>query len=248
MTLEMVRLRKLNPKRWPIDMVLMYDSQMDFRSIMNNALKLKAYLESEGIPMRIVRSDKSVKYEMTERPVEKVDKEGNAYIQKGYGFCGNACRWATGLKIEALRKVYSEILKKPDEPVIEYIGYAVNERSRIKRERNGNKFQCYPLVEWGWDEKKCLDYCFEHGWHWYEESADGELIELYDLLDRVSCYCCQNKNQKELKVLCDYREKLPYWNMLKDLQAKIDRPFKKTKTVDELEAKFTAFDGQLTLL
>lgn len=81
-------------------------------------------------------------------------------------------------------------------------------------------------------EKDCLNYCYEKGFNWLE---DG--IELYSILDRVSCWCCANKNLKELK---NYYKHLPeYWNRLKKFQSKTNRPFKYNKyTIEDLEKKF----------
>ena len=77
----------------------------------------------------------------------------------------------------------------------------------------------------------CLNYCYEKGFNWLE---DG--IELYSILDRVSCWCCANKNLKELK---NYYKYLPeYWNRLKKFQSKTNRPFKNDKTIFELEERF----------
>lgn len=60
-------------------------------------------------------------------------------------------------------------------------------------------------------------------------------IRLYD--DRVSCWCCANKNLKELRNI---RTHLPkYWNRLKDLQSRTDRPMKGPgKSVFDLEERF----------
>ena len=58
------------------------------------------------------------------------------------------------------------------------------------------------------------------GWNWMENG-----IDLYSILDRVSCWCCCNKNKKELYNIYRYLPK--YWERLKDLQSKIDRPMKK---------------------
>ena len=64
------------------------------------------------------------------------------------------------------------------------------------------------------------DYCYSMGWNWMENG-----IDLYSILDRVSCWCCCNKNKKELYNIYRYLPK--YWERLKDLQSKIDRPMKK---------------------
>lgn len=79
-----------------------------------------------------------------------------------------------------------------------------------------------------------------NGWFWYENSPVGQ-VELYSILDRVSCWCCANKNLKELRNVYLY---LPqYWDRLKDLQSKINRPFKgfykdKPQGIFELEERF----------
>lgn len=80
-------------------------------------------------------------------------------------------------------------------------------------------------------EKDCLELCYQHGFNWQENG-----IELYSILDRVSCWCCANKNLKELK---NYFLYLPeYWERLKKMQAKTTRPMKKNYSVFDLENKF----------
>lgn len=52
----------------------------------------------------------------------------------------------------------------------------------------------------------------------------------------VSCFCCCNKNLKELKVMY---ERLPkYWNKLKQLQESTNILYKQGKTVKDFEIKF----------
>ena len=58
-----------------------------------------------------------------------------------------------------------------------------------------------------------------------KKNDDENGIDLYSILDRVSCWCCCNKNKKELRNIWKH---LPeYWERLKVLQSKIDRPMKK---------------------
>lgn len=78
-------------------------------------------------------------------------------------------------------------------------------------------------------EADCLAYCRSCGYNWLERTTQmpNGFIDLYDILDRVSCWCCCNKNFKELRNIYIY---LPnYWKKLKRLQAKIDRPMKNYK-------------------
>lgn len=69
-------------------------------------------------------------------------------------------------------------------------------------------------------EQECLAYCRKNGWNWDE---DG--IDLYEILDRVSCWCCRNKNKKELRNI--YRFLPKYWEKLKEFQSKTSLPMKK---------------------
>ena len=58
----------------------------------------------------------------------------------------------------------------------------------------------------------------------------------YQVLDRVSYYCCGNKNLKELKAIYEY---LPtYWQKLKDMQDKTAIPFKDGESIYDLERRF----------
>ena len=134
----------------------------------------------------------------------------------------------------AIRKNYKELYK--DEEIFEYVGIAYDEPNRIKDDIH----KIYPLVEWEMTESNCLQYCYEHGYSWNENG-----VELYDVLDRVSCWCCRNKNLKELKNIYIY---LPeYWQRLRGLQSRIDSPMKgEGKSVFELEERFKKELGETT--
>ena len=76
-------------------------------------------------------------------------------------------------------------------------------------------------------EADCLKCCYDKSFNWLEKTdmTESGYIDLYSILDRVSCWCCCNKNRKELKNIYKYLPK--YWNKLKELQSKIERPMKK---------------------
>ena len=90
-------------------------------------------------------------------------------------------------------------------------------------------------------EQDCLDYCHSKGWFWLENTELGA-VDLYSILDRVSCWCCCNKNLKELKNI--YIHLPNYWEKLKALQSQMSRPFKgyyknQPKGIFELEERFS---------
>ena len=92
-------------------------------------------------------------------------------------------------------------------------------------------------------EADCLAYCYQQGHEWRERGAatqDGT-IRLYDILDRVSCWCCTNKNLDELRNI--YHILPEYWERLKGLQRRTCRPMKGAgKSVFDLETRFKLED------
>ena len=118
----------------------------------------------------------------------------------------------------SLISAWSEKLKSIDKyckDSIQYVGIAYDEKTRLERLHN-ERNKISPLEEWKYTEKDCLDYCYSKGYDWYG---------LYNYLDRVSCWCCRNKNIKELK---NYYKYLPdYFNRLVILEKVIGEPMKK---------------------
>lgn len=209
---------KLLEEGYPLNEVVFYDTGMEFQAIYNIRDKIVPILLKNNIKYTELKPEQSFEYTMFEKPVRK----RNGTISKGYSWCGGRCRWGTTEKLKAIEKYCKGHY--------EYVGIAVDEKHRLSKERKGNKV--FPLVELNMTEKDCLQYCYDKGFNWLE---DG--IELYSILDRVSCWCCCNKNLKELK---NYYKHLPkYWNKLKELQSKTDRPMKYNKySVFDLEEKF----------
>lgn len=187
---------------------------MEFSVIYNIRDRVKLILNEKGIEfVELCPTDPFV-WSMLERPVKYRKREGYHY---GYGWCGGSCRWGTTCKTRAIRQYKASI----DDEVVDYVGIAADEPRRFEKEKTEGKQ--LPLVDWGMTEADCLKYCHDRGWFWNESSQNG-IVELYSILDRVSCWCCASKNLKELRNIYLY---LPqYWDRLKDLQSQIDRPFK----------------------
>lgn len=198
----------------PLDEVVFYDTGMEFQAIYNNRNKMLRYLKQRGIKYTELKPDKPFYYTMFEQP-HKGKKDG--IVRYGYGWCGGFCRWGTHEKLVALERYAKEINAHT------YIGIAADEPKRAERLAPQNSA---PLVTANMCEADCLDYCRKRGWNWNEETTATEsgFIDLYDILDRVSCWCCKNKNRKELKNI--YRYLPQYWQRLRDLQSKIAAPMK----------------------
>lgn len=206
-------------KQMPIDEVVYFNIGEEFEPIDRNKEKMKQILEAKGIKFTELKPKTSYMFNMLEREVTKRD----GTKKHGYGWCGGVCRWGTSLKQNAIR----EHNKQNNEEVIDYIGIAYDEPKRVREDKSKK----YPLVDWKMTEKDCLDYCYSKGWNWEMNN-----IDLYKILDRVSCWCCRNKNLKELKNIYKYLPNI--WENLKDLQSKIEIPFKQNKTIFDLEERF----------
>lgn len=189
---------------YPLDEVVFYDTGMEFDAIYKTRDKfVKEYL----IPKGIKYTELHPKVPFNELMLEY--KRPNGKI--GYGWCGGLCRWGTSQKLQSLDK-YTK-------GHIVYIGIAYDEPKRFYRLAH-NKIA--PLFEASITEEKALNICLEHGFDFYG---------LYSILKRVSCWCCRNKNLKELKA---YKEYLPnYYKKLCELEEKIGEPMKKPYTLKE---------------
>ena len=215
---SLAMLLRLIEEKEPLDEVIFYDTGMEFNAIYNIRDRIKKLLGEHNIKFTEFKPKNSFLYDMFEREV----KSKNGEIHKGYSWCGGACRWGTTAK--------QTILDKYTKDNFVYVGIASDEKRRI--EKNKNPLKIMPLVKWNMSEKDCLKYCYEKGVNWNEKG-----VERYSILDRDSCWCCANKNLKELK---NYYLYLPqYWQKLKDLQNKTNRPFKNNKySINDLEQRF----------
>ena len=206
----------------PLTHVVFYDSGMEFDSIYEVVRKVQTLCIEHEIQFVWLKPGTNFLIDMLIKPIAYRNGEGFHY---GYDWCGGACRWGTANKVKAI----SEFTSSLDGKIVEYVGIAYDEPKRVKD-------KVYPLVEWKMTEADALRYCREHGFNWLEGDVD-----LYDVLKRVSCWCCRNKNLQELRAYYHFLPK--YWELLKGLQSRIDRPFYHNQfTIFDLEERFCLED------
>lgn len=192
----------------PLDEVAFYDTGAEFPAIYRERDRTLPLLAENGIKYTELRPQRPFFYDMLAKPVHK----RNGSIQRGYGWCGGPCRWGTTEKTRALDRYAKE------RGATVYVGIAADETRRIGRGRA--EWKQLPLVDAGMTEADCLELCYERGHTWEQ---DG--VRLYDMLDRVSCWCCRNKNLKELEAM---HEHLPdYYERLVALERAIGEPMKR---------------------
>lgn len=218
MLLRMLELRE------HIDEVICCDTYKEFPAMYRHIDRVKSVVEAAGIKFTVLKADKSFDYYM----FEFNPKRRNPKFQgsPGYGWAFPMMRWCT---VNLKQKVISQYLKpiRAKYRLIECIGIASDEQFRIERAKNIKDTHRHPLIEWGWDEKTCLKYCYDHGYDW-----EG----LYKYFSRVSCWCCPLKSLPDSRNLWKYFPEL--WKELKDMDLKAWNQFQRQYSVQDLEKRF----------
>lgn len=136
---------------------------------------------------------------------------------KIYGFPLQKGNWCNSrLKVDVLDKV--------QKGNIVYIGIAVDEP---KRYHNITEMKISPLVEYGWTEKMCRDWC----------KKNDLLSPTYTTALRGGCWFCHNQSIGQLRVL---RKKYPeLWQLLLKWDKDSPVTFKGNgRTVHDFESRF----------
>ncbi len=215
----------------PIDEVIFCDTTMEFPAMLRHVEKVKKVIEDAGIKFTTLRSEKDFEYLMLHHKPKR--KKETLQGQIGYSWPGPLSRWCTkALKIQVINQHISKLRKQFD--LVQYIGLAADESYRLERKENKAPDRNYPLVEWGWTEEEALKYCKERGYDW-----EG----LYDIFNRVSCWCCPLQSFAELRKLREHFPEL--WARLKELDNQTWRKFRAGYSVDDIEKRF-AFEDALT--
>lgn len=212
-----------------LDEVVFCDTTMEFPAMIRHVEKVKQVIEAAGIKFTTLRAKHDFEYYLLEHKVER--KPGDRlHGVLGYGWAGHASRWCTStMKREVINRHFREL--REQYRVVQYIGLAADEGYRLARATNQNKDHRHPLVEWGWTEADAIAYCRSRGYDW-----EG----LYDIFNRVSCWCCPLKSHEELRKL---RKHFPdLWAHLLDLDSRQGKPFNKS-TVANFDRRFALEDA-----
>lgn len=93
----------------------------------------------------------------------------------------------------------------------------------------------YPLIDWGMTEADCLKYCYDRGFDW-----GG----LYEIWDRVSCWCCPLQSLDDLRKLRKHRPEL--WEQLREMDKRMQNTqypnFQFTRSFTDIEQRFKVED------
>lgn len=209
-----------------IDEVVCCDTYKEFPAMYRHIEKVRKIIDEHGIKFTMLRSEKSFDWYMFERVKTKSKNAGEV----GYGWATPVMRWCTGhLKTKVVEDYFKQMRKQYN--VIQCNGIAFDEGYRLERKSNQTQDKKYPLVEWKWTEADCLRYCKEKGFDW-----EG----LYDIFDRVSCWCCPLQPLEELRHLRKHYPDL--WEELHDMDRRSRNKFRPDYSVADLEKRFALED------
>ena len=208
-------------KKMQVDEIIFCDTGKEFPQMYEHIRQVERYI---GREVTVLKWKYSFDYMLS----EYANKKGKNIGRKGKGWPDSKIRWCTGfLKRDVLKQYFK------GREIIQYHGIAYDEPKRIGK--NGTNIR-YPLYDWGITEKQALAYCYNLGFTW-----GG----LYEIFDRVSCWCCPLQPLRELENLYTYFPEL--WAELIEMDKKSWRSFRADYTVAQLTEKFRRKKLQLTL-
>ena len=132
-----------------------------------------------GIEVEHIRSKRTYQdHFYAKKTARAVHRPGMIY---GWPFTTSGARCQSGVKLPTLRA-----LQKSGNVV--YIGIAAYEPNRF---HNLNAYKKSPLVEAGWTEAMCREWC----------EKNGLLSPIYTLATRGGCWFCHNQGVGQLRLL-----------------------------------------------
>lgn len=207
-----------------IDEVIFIDTYKEFPQMYRHIEKVRGIVEKEKIKFTELKSKYTFDYLMFDFLPKR--NSSNKVQIKGKGWANARMRWCTGeLKTGIVNRYLSTLSKKYN--IIQLVGIAADELYRLNRKNNLQLNKRHPLVEWGWKEKDCLEYCYRKGYDW-----EG----IYSIYKRVSCWCCPLQTLDHLRSLRKYFPEL--WQELREMDKKAWNQFRADYSVEDLEKRF----------
>ena len=216
-TAMLLRMIKLD---MPIDEIVFADTTLEFPEIYDWIDKIEKIIK---IPITRV----TAKHSFDSWFYGHWTKGKNTDKIRGFPFVTRPCWWQRDCKDIPMSK-----LCKGN---ITYIGIAKDEENRIQRKVYSKGIYKFPLIEWGWTEKDCINYLKKRG-------LEHPLI---DKFKRTGCWLCPKQSKKSLKNLYLYYPEL--WNKLKQYEKNSPQGFKPNFKLSEFEKEVMEGNKQKNL-
>ncbi len=225
-TAMLLRMLELNEH---IDEVVCCDVGKEFPAMYRHIDSVRKIVENHNIKFTLLKAEHSFDYMM----FEYQNPTAKRLNRNGLGWANSRVRWCTGYLKRDITKRYLVVVRKTHN-VIECDGIAADEQLRLERKNQKQSHKRHPLVEWGWTEKDCLNYCYANSFDW-----EG----LYEILDRVSCWCCPLMKLENLRKIRTHFPDL--WKELKDMDRRAWNQFRIDYSVDDLDKRFALEDTRI---
>lgn len=212
---------------WPIDSIVHAEVwatdtiPADLPQMVEFKAKADAIIKARwGIEVKYVKSN-TFEHDFYKVYGEKSQRAGNIYGWPNR-VVGSWCN--SQLKVYALKKAQKK-------GCIIYMGIAADEPSRLHNLTDTKKS---PLVEAGWTERMCREWC----------EKNDLLSPIYTTATRGGCWFCHNQGVGQLRLL---RKNYPeYWALMLKWDADSPVTFKADgHTVHDFERRFQAEDDGL---
>jgi len=180
----------------PLDYVIFCDTGVEYEAIYKHIEVIRIICKKNDIQFIKLQND-LLFFDYIFRYRRKRGK----YKEFPYTFPSYHNRWCTGnLKIEPIRKWKSAF---KNVFFVNYIGYTFDEKNRANkfiRKYSGIKNEqfLFPLIDKKITEKDCLNFILR------EKIFEKDYRFLYEINNRVSCWCCPFSRKQEILNLFRY--------------------------------------------
>ena len=177
-------------KGMPLDEIVFVAIEKEFPQEKEMRHKLISKWQHEGKECTVLKTEDTFDNWFYGK-VTRGESEGK---KRGFPLVAFSCYWTREAKVKPIQNY----LKELGNDYIQYIGYAIDEKSTkrqkiIKRylEGSGDPTHGYPLIDWNMQEIDCREYC----------EKEGILNPLYDYFERLGCFLCPKQGDESLKKL-----------------------------------------------
>ena len=170
----------------PADAAVFADTGAERQSTLDTIRFLEAYAKDFGVPVHIIKNEKlldvrtnalSSDSKIGDMPFHTLDKKGKKTTLGKY--CTKEFKTKPCWKL--IRSEYGATYKTP---VSVWLGYTVDEATRIKRDVQKYEVRRYPLIEKRIYRYQCQKWLDEHG---------------FDFVDRSACVVCPYRRDSEYR-------------------------------------------------
>ena len=176
--------------KMPIDRIVFADTGFEFPELYDYIKRIEKYINRS---IEIIQPNKDF-WEWAKGTVIRGENKGKI---RGLPLRAFPCWWTRESKVIPLQNL------RKGKDILFYVGIAFDESERISKT---DKNIIYPLVNWKWKEKDCVDYL----------NKKGLLNPLYVNFNRLGCWLCPKQGVGSLYVMWKNYPKL--WVEMKKLE------------------------------